>query len=163
MPASVKRTLRVFRATNGVPKRPSSAELRGVLRVSAAGEFAEQHLTPALIAFAKQHPKLSVQMDFNARFINIVEEGFDFAIRYGKLTGSGLSARKLIDRSMVAAASSEYLQKYGQPQHPNELQNHNCLITNSEEWRFHQQDQLLAVRVSGRWRANSGRCIVAAC
>ncbi|MDJ0841323.1 MAG: LysR family transcriptional regulator [Acidobacteriota bacterium] len=141
------------------------AELRGTLRVSSAGEFAEQHLTPALIDFAGMHPKLSVEMDFNARFVNIVEEGIDFAVRYGKLTGahSLLTARKLIDRNMLAAASPQYLAENGEPKHPNDLRHHHCLITNSDQWRFDDNGARVEVRVGGRWRANSGRCIVAAC
>lgn len=139
------------------------AQLRGTLRISAAGEFAERYLTPAIIDFARQHPQLSIHMDFNARVVNILEEGIDIAVRYGKLTGGGFTARKLINRSMVAAASKAYLQSHGEPLKPEDLKDHACLITNSEEWRFEKDGQRIATRVQGQWRANSGRCIVAAC
>lgn len=142
---------------------PHHTELRGILRVSAAGEFAEHHLTPAMLTFANMHPKLSIHMDFNARFVNIVEEGVDFAVRYGKLTGSGLTARKLVDRGMIAMASRAYLEMHGEPEKPKDLSNHACLLTNSEIWRFANDGKQVEVRVAGRWRANSGRNIVAAC
>ena len=144
---------------------PHHLMLSGTLRVSAAGEFAEHHLTPALLSFAKEHPKLSIHMDFNARFVNIVEEGVDFAVRYGKLTGAGQTARKLVDRGMIAMASREYLERKGIPQTPEALSDHDCLLTNRETWSFARpgSDKTVEVRVSGRWRANSGRCIVAAC
>ncbi|GAL33856.1 transcriptional regulator [Vibrio maritimus] len=72
-------------------------ELSGTLRVSAAGAFAENHVAPALMAFAKQYPELTVEMDFNTRMVNFIEDGVDFAIRYGRLNDSGLVARKLVD------------------------------------------------------------------
>ena len=74
--------------------------LNGTLRVSAAGGFAEHFVAPALMEFAHQHPELNVDMDFNSRIVNFVEDGVDFAIRYGELTDSSLVARKLVNRPM---------------------------------------------------------------
>ncbi len=80
-------------------------QLNGTLRVSAAGAFAENYVAPALMEFAKGYPELTVEMDFDTRMVNFIEDGIDFAIRYGRLSDSGLVARKLVDRPMAAAAS----------------------------------------------------------
>lgn len=138
-------------------------ELTGTLRVSAAGEFAENYVVPALLEFASRHPGLSIDVDFNTRIVNFVEEGIDFAVRYGSLKDSGLIARKLVDRSLVAAASPSYLEHWGTPKHPRELTQHQCLIAASDRWRFDIEQGSYDLRVSGRWRSNSGRSIVNAC
>lgn len=137
--------------------------LTGILRVSAAGEFAEVHVVPALIEFAQAHPELKLEIDFNSRNVNFIEEGIDFAIRYGRLSDSGLIARKLVERELQAAASTEYLKEKGIPNHPNELVRHDCLVAASELWRFEHEKQKIEVKVNGRWRSNSGRSIVQAC
>lgn len=137
--------------------------LKGTLHITAAGEFAENHLAAALIAFAARHPQLKFRLNFSSRYVNLIEEGFDLGVRYGRLTGAELSARKLVDRDMVAAASPGYLAKHGEPTHPEHLIHHDCLITNNDQWRFQEDGRETAVRVTGRWRSNSGRNIVAAC
>ena len=98
-------------------------ELSGTLKVSAAGEFAEQHIAPLLMEFAQLHPKLAIEMDFNSQMVNFIDDAFDFSIRYGPMKDSSLIARKLTNRSLVAAASQEYLSKHGTPEHPSELRN----------------------------------------
>lgn len=137
--------------------------LSGTLRVSAAGEFAEQQVAPALIEFARQHPDLSVDIDFNTRMVNFVEEGIDFAIRYGRLQDSGLVARKLTERRLIAVASKSYLRQFGTPEHPEQLRHHHCLIANNDRWVFTEYGQPLEVRVQGRWRSNAARSLVQAC
>ena len=85
--------------------RGEQSELSGHIRISAAGDFAETTISEALAQFVKQHPGLSIDIDFNTRVVNLVDEGFDFAIRYGQLKESNLVARKLIERRLVAAAA----------------------------------------------------------
>jgi len=106
---------------------------------------------------------LTVDIDFNSRLVNFVEEGIDFSIRYGRLEDSGLVARKLVDRSLVAVASPEYLAQQGRPEHPLALLGHQCIIANSDQWLFKDQGEPLEVKVSGRWRSNSSRSLVQAC
>lgn len=137
--------------------------LSGTLRVSAAGEFAEQYIAPALIAFAEQHPALSLEIDFNSRMVDFVQEGIDFSIRYGRLTDSSLIARKLVDRSLMAVASKDYLAKYGEPKHPRDLHQHRCLVAINDQWLFEEDKQPLRIRVKGQWKSNSGRSLVKAC
>lgn len=138
-------------------------QLSGTLRVSAAGAFSEQFVAPALMEFAKLHPELTIDMDFNSRMVNFVEDGIDFSIRYGQLQDSGLVARKLLDRPMMAVASPEYLTKYGTPTHPKQLKQHSCLIANNDHWRFSEGSEELTIKVQGRWRSNNVHALVQAC
>lgn len=138
-------------------------QLQGTLRVSAAGPFAEQFVAPALMDFAQQHPELTIDMDFNSRMVNFVEDNFDFAIRYGKLADSGLIARKLANRAMMAVASPNYLQQHGTPTNPKQLSNHSCLISNNDHWQFQHQGINQSVKVNGRWRSNNAHAVVQAC
>lgn len=138
-------------------------KLVGTLRVSAAGTFAEQQVAPALMEFALQHPELSIDIDFNSQKVNFVEDGIDFAIRYGKLEDSGLVARKLLAHPMMALASQSYLSKYGIPTHPRELKNHSCIISNNDHWLFEHQTEQQNIKVQGRWKSNNAHAVVNAC
>lgn len=138
-------------------------QVMGTLRVSAAGTFAEQFVAPVLMEFAELHSELSIEMDFNSRMVNFVEDGIDFAIRYGKLADSGLVARKLLDRPMMAAASNDYLRRYGIPKQPNELSKHSCIIANDDHWLFEDENGVDNVKVHGRWRSNNAHAVVKAC
>ncbi|MCK5881921.1 MAG: LysR family transcriptional regulator [Sinobacterium sp.] len=138
-------------------------QLNGTLRISGAGTFAEQFVAPALMQFAQQHPELTIDMDFNTRAVNFVEDGIDFAIRYGKLDDSGLVARKLLHRPLMAVASEAYLKKYGTPNHPNELKNHSCIISNNHHWVFDDNGSEIRVRVAGRWKSNNAHAVTQAC
>lgn len=137
--------------------------LTGTLKVSAAGAFAEQFIAPCLMQFAKTHPQLSIEMDFNSRMVNFVEEGFDFAVRYGRLKDSGLVARKLLQRHLMAAASPEYLDQKGEPSHPSQLKNHHCLLTNNDHWLFEDEGHSFEVKVAGPWRSNNANVVLQAC
>ena len=137
--------------------------LDGTLRVSAAGGFAEHFVAPALMEFAGQHPELNVDMDFNSRIVNFVEDGIDFAIRYGELTDSSLIARKLVNRPMMAVASKEYLKINGEPKHPSHLKNHSCIVANNNVWKFSDKGRQDNVKVKGRWRSNNPNAVIEAC
>lgn len=133
------------------------AALSGNIRVSAAGPFAETTLAPLLLDFATQHPQVTLDLDFNNRSIDLVAEGYDFALRYGVLRSSSLIARKLVDHRLACVASADYLHKYGTPQTPKDLADHSCLVANNDVWRFQdpKTDKPLDVRVSGRMRTNN--------
>lgn len=138
-------------------------ELSGSLRVTAAGEFAETCVIPALIEFIAQHPKLNLELDYNTRMVNFVEDNFDFAIRFGSLPDSNLIARKLSDHTYVTAASPQYLERFGQPKTPHELSTHSCIVTTYNRWPFIEDKKAIEVSVNGRIKANSVRTIINAC
>ncbi|NQZ07532.1 MAG: LysR family transcriptional regulator [Algicola sp.] len=138
-------------------------KLVGTLRVSAAGSFAEQQVAPALMEFALIHPELSIEFDFNSKKVNFIEDGIDFAIRYGKLEDSGLVARKLLAHPMMAVASSAYLAKHGVPKNPKDLKSHSCIISNNDHWLFDCEGHQDNIKVHGRWKSNNGQAVVNAC
>ena len=137
--------------------------LTGTLKISAAGGFAEHFLAPALMEFLTLYPDLTVEMDLNSKLVNLLEDGVDFAIRYGELNDSSLVARKLISRPLMAVASKGYLDKYGIPTHPVHLKSHNCLIANKDTWEFQIDDNKELIKVKGRWKSNNANLILAAC
>jgi DNA-binding transcriptional LysR family regulator len=139
-----------------------TGELSGRIRISLAGAFAERYVAPALADFALLHPKISIELNFNSRRVNLIEEGFDFAIRYGVLEESGLVAHKLVQRKLVACASSDYIKQMGYPVDPEELKEHACLRSNSERWRFLYPEGHRYIRVSGPWTSNNVSALVAA-
>ena len=136
--------------------------LTGTLRVSAAGTFAEKFAAPALMKLAAENPELNVQISFDNRLINFVEDGFDFAIRVGRLKDSGLVARKLVNRSFMAAASPGYIERRGMPDSLEQLKAHDCVI-NYDLWNFEQNNELKSVRVNGKFQSNNANVLVEAC
>ncbi len=139
-----------------------TAEVVGRIRVAAAGAFAERYVAPALAAFAMQHPKVSIEMDFNSRTIDLIDEGFDFAVRYGVLEDSSLIAQKLTGRTLVACASPNYLARHGTPIEPEDLRDHACLQSSRDRWRFQYPDGHRYVRIAGPWVSNNGPALEAA-
>lgn len=138
-------------------------KLTGTLRVSAAGGFAEHFIAPALVLFAQQHPELTIDMDFNSRMVNFVEDDLDFVIRYGELTDSNLIARKLVNRPLMAVATKAYLQQFGEPTKPIHLKNHSCIISNNDVWKFDHESGPESIKVKGRWRSNNANSVLDAC
>lgn len=139
------------------------AELAGRIRVSSAGAFAEMQVAPVLAQFASEHPLVTLEMDFSSHAVDLIEQGFDFAIRYGVLVHSNFIARKLVAHRMVCAASPSYLERHGTPSHPFDLRSHSCLRTNADRWQFTDPDnsKVIQVGIKGRWRANNGHAILA--
>lgn len=102
-------------------------EPQGLLRVTAPADFGNACLVDLLAAFRKRHPKVSVELVFTERFVDLVAEGVDVAIRAGELRDSGLVARKVGIACWAPFASPAYLKRAGTPAHPRELREHACL------------------------------------
>ena len=142
----------------------ASQRLEGRIRIAAvSGSFAELVIAPTLAIFAREHPNIELDIDYSPRKVDIKREGFDFAIRSGPLEDSDLIAKPLCRRITVAAASPEYLEKRGEPNHPSELKQHDCLLTGRKIWRFLSGNKSLIVHVDGRLTANNGDAIRHAC
>ncbi|MBT6118686.1 MAG: LysR family transcriptional regulator, partial [Rhodospirillaceae bacterium] len=103
------------------------SEPRGVLQVNAPMSFGIAHVAPAIPDFLERYPELRVDMTLNDRVVDLVDEGFDVAIRIGALADSSLIARRLAESRMVAVAAPGYLQRHGAPDRPEDLERHNCL------------------------------------
>lgn len=136
--------------------------VEGLVRISAAGDFAERFLAPAVARFAAQNSRIRIELSFNSDFVNFAADGFDLAIRYGRLNDGNFVPRKLISRNLIAAASPAYLARAGVPEHPRDLLRHACLVTGSPDWRFVVDGQEYTVRISGRWKSANNRATIAA-
>lgn len=140
--------------------------LRGTLRISAPMSFGRLHLGAAIPAFLTRHPELTLDIDLNDRFVDLVEERYDLAVRIGRLRDSSLIARKLAPNRLVACASPDYLARHGEPLLPDDLTQHNCLIYAhtplAEQWQFQVHGHWQSARVNGTLRVNNGDMLCAA-
>jgi DNA-binding transcriptional LysR family regulator len=113
---------------------------RGVLRLTAPVTFGVVQIAPAVSEFMTLHPEVTFDVMISDRFVNLIEEGFDLAIRIGELGDSNLVARRLATARLIACASPAYVNRAGQPQTPNDLSRHACLIytetSSAENWSF---------------------------
>ncbi len=138
----------------------------GILRVTVAASLARLHIMPALADFQSTFPAVKVAVSVTDRMVDLVQEGFDLAIRVGRPRDSSLVARKIGSGRRIVCASPAYLKKAGTPQVPADLANHNCLTfrTNpgSNVWSFRLGKGTLNVRVSGSLFADDGESLVAA-
>jgi DNA-binding transcriptional LysR family regulator len=147
--------------------RDSSRGPSGTLKISAPVSFGKSHLTPALLAFASGCNAVSLDVSLSDRMVNLVEEGFDAAVRIGHLSDSSLVAKRLAPVRLVTCASPDYLARAGTPAALEDLAGHEAIIdTNAREptlWRFGPHNDLREVRVHGRLRFNGAEpCIAAA-
>lgn len=160
----------LFEASRGAIERIAEAEEavaafqaapRGRLRVSAPMSFGILHLGPALADFARAHPSIVLDVRLDDRFVDLVAEGFDVAVRIGQLTDSSLVARRIAVTHGVVCASPAYLREHGEPRVPEDLANHNCLLysylSSRNVWRFTAKDGTeTAVAVTGNTHVNNG-------
>src|SRR5262245_33148825 len=99
---------------------------RGVLRVAAPVTFGVLHLAPAVSEYVTRYPEVSIDMAVSDRFVSVIEDGFDVAIRVGALEDSSLIARRLTSARFVVCASPAYLERAGRPAKPADLSRHEC-------------------------------------
>ncbi|ASY64324.1 Bacterial regulatory protein LysR, HTH motif:LysR substrate binding domain [Sinorhizobium sojae CCBAU 05684] len=140
--------------------RANNSDLRGRLRITVPRSFLDAEIGQSLIDFGSEHPELSLDIVSDDRFVDLVEEGFDVAIRITRLEDSTLIARKLDDFQVVICASPEYMAKNGTLNHPSELSKAACILdTNGRSysnWRFVEADgSSFTVPVRGPIEVNS--------
>jgi DNA-binding transcriptional LysR family regulator len=141
---------------------------RGLLRVSAPVSFGRTWVAPHLPRFLAKYPDLKLELSLNDRFVDLIEEGFDVAIRIARLPDSSLIARRLSPSNRAIYAAPAYLKQHGTPAHPRDLTRHNCLTyslqATGDAWRLDGPGGEVSVRVDGSFRANNGEALVeAAC
>ncbi|ESX20769.1 MULTISPECIES: LysR family transcriptional regulator [unclassified Mesorhizobium] len=140
--------------------RESSGDVRGRIKLSAARTFADAPIGQSLIDFARQHPDIVLDIHLDDRFVDLVEEGFDLAVRISRLENSSLIARRLGPFSIKLCASPELIAKHGKPTRPQDLANLPCIVdTNGRSlanWRFRGDgEESVSVNVSGPIEVNS--------
>ena len=141
----------------------ATAAARGTLRINAPMSFGTLHLSRAIAEYQCEQPEVSVDLTLDDRVVDIVSEGYDMAIRIGRLRESSLVARKLAPIRLVVCGAAEYLAKQGVPDTPQDLKDHECLrytlSSYSDRWRFKDGENTIDVPVSGKFSASNGDTI----
>jgi DNA-binding transcriptional LysR family regulator len=136
-----------------------TAEARGLLRLSAPRNFGETTLAPALYSFLQDNPEVTLDLRLEDRFVDLVDEGIDVALRITTMPDSSLIARKIAQTQMMICASPDLLKRHGTPSHPETLRNLPCIVdTNIQgqaNWRLMDQGKPVSIHVSGPVRVNS--------
>lgn len=141
--------------------------IRGLLRVNAPVSFGISEVAPLLNDLSTLYPALSIELGLNDRVVDLVEEGWDLAIRIGKLQDSPMIARRLAPFEMAVCAAPVYLKKHGRPTKVADLKNYSCLgytlshVAGFSSWRFGSNGDI-SVQISGPLRAGNGDALVAA-
>ncbi|OFA04569.1 LysR family transcriptional regulator [Duganella sp. HH101] len=141
---------------------------RGRLRITAPVSFGSEWLAPAISDYLRLHPEVSVDLSLNDRMVDMVEEGYDAAVRIGALDDSAMIARPLFNYGMAICASPAYLKKHGTPQTPDDLAHHECLDfmvgSVGVRWRLQSVHEVHHGRSkralpASRFRTNSGQAL----
>jgi DNA-binding transcriptional LysR family regulator len=131
----------------------AAGSVRGTLRLSLPATFGRMWIAPILPVFLRQHPGLAVEARYEDRYVDLVAEGFDVAVRIGELADSRLIARKLAPASRLLCASPDYLAERGMPVHPSDLADHDCIgfsrLASHPVWHLGDDGKTVAVRISG--------------
>ena len=143
------------------------SKVGGQLRISTSVAFGRRVLTPLALRFMVEHPDICIDLSFDDRYVNLVEQGIDLALRMGRLADSSLGARYLGTNPWLVAGSSDYLARTGSPAVPADLARHACLVYSSvqgdDRWQFTDaRNQGITVAVQGPLRSNSLSAVLAA-
>lgn len=137
-----------------------AGEAAGLIRVNAPVTFGNQHLAPLWGEFRARHPKVTLDVTLGERVVDLVEEGYDLAVRIAQLPASSLISRKLSSTRMVLCASPTYLRRAGRPKHPADLADHAVLayshLASGDDWSFDGPQGRVTVRTTPWLRSNSG-------
>ena len=147
---------RIVQEVSEVESRLKGAgQPQGTLRIACPPVFARLKALPLAASFMRQYPQLTLEFSVHDRFVDLVEDGIDVALRIGELADMGLHARRIGTARRICVASPRYLREYGTPKTPADLRAHNCilytLLATGATWPF----EGMPVKVSGRVRGNS--------
>ena len=167
--AFYERTVQLLADLDEAEQEASRAAVvpRGTIKLTSSVNFGVRHVAPAIAAFLAAHPGVQFDVSLSDRIVELVDEGFDLAVRIGAAGSDNVVARKLGETRLVPCASPGYLQAHGAPRAPEELAGHNCFtyeyVTPSQVWRFRDPDgKERSVRVSGRLHSNNGELLAEA-
>jgi len=132
----------------------------GRLKITVPPELAQLHMAPIIAEFLKQNPAVSIDMTFSHRAVNLIEEGYDLAIRGIIAVEPNLITRHIGDSPMIICASPDYVEQHGAPSDPMDLAHHACLhfseLRWGNVWMFKKQDQIVRVPIVPRYLTNDG-------
>ena len=139
---------------------------QGNLKINVPMSFGRLHIAPLVAKFLKLHPQVEIHMIMEDRIVDLVQGGFDLAIRGGTLPDSSLVARQIAPCRNMIVASSEYLEVYGVPNTPEDLHGHNCVhyeyYARRQEWLFQGPNGHTSIKPSGNIRINNGEALITA-
>lgn len=133
---------------------------RGKLKITVPATYGESKIAPLINDFVNQYTDLEVYCQFTNQKVDLIENGFDLAIRLGKLEDSSMMAKRLSSRRLFVCASHAYLSTHGEPHLISELEHHNCLQGTLEYWRFQDNGQERNIKISGSLSYNSGLALL---
>jgi DNA-binding transcriptional LysR family regulator len=139
-----------------------AGELHGRLRIAAPLSFGPTHFAPVIAQMARRHPQLQIQTCYSDRFVDMIGEGYDCAIRVGTLRDSNLIARRIGPLYGIYVASPDYIKIHGSPETQDELAGHQALMQGTEPWRLMDGDKVVIFRPQGRFKADNGVALAAA-
>lgn len=143
-----------------------AGQAMGQLKVNVPVTFGLLHLAPLWPAFMALHPKVALDITLSDRLVDLVDEGYDLAVRIARLQTSSLVSRQLTSTRMVLCASPQYLRRHGMPAHPSDIAQHSViaytLLSMGEQWEFEGPQGPVSVKVLPRMRTNSGDTCCAA-
>lgn len=141
-------------------------QLGGALRLAAPVVFGRTRLVPIVCELVRLYPQLQLDLILDDRFVDLVEERIDLAVRVGVITDASLVARALPPVRRVALAAPTYLQQRGTPQHPHDLRTHDCVVytrlATGARWTFERDNQPIEVEVKGPVKINNSAGVLAA-
>lgn len=136
--------------------------LRGRLRIAAPLTFGPTHFASVIAELALRNPELQVQTCYSDRFVDLIADGFDCAIRVGHLSDSSMMARRVGWTTAKYVAAPEYIEKYGSPQTPEEFVTHQVVMQGTESWLAKDGDKVVLMKPQGRFKADNAVALVAA-
>lgn len=155
--ADIRQMEDAVRASRSVP--------RGLLRVNATLGFGRTAIAPLVSEFAKLHPQVEVQLDVTDRPVDLVEGGYDLAIRFGEPPDKRINARRIMSNRRFLCASPAYLQRHGAPASLADLAAHRCIVHRQNDdahgvWRFVRDGEIEVVKVRGALSSNDGDIVL---
>ncbi|QFU01143.1 HTH-type transcriptional regulator DmlR [Halomonas sp. THAF5a] len=136
----------------------------GTLRVTAPASFGRMHLVPGLKGLLARYPELTIDLRLTDTIVDLVEGGFDIAIRNSALEDSSLIARRLAPDRRILCASPDYLARCGEPDSPHALKDHDCIhLMGLEQWSFETDRGPVTIKTRGRLRTDNGEAVRDAC
>jgi DNA-binding transcriptional LysR family regulator len=137
-------------------------DLRGRLRVSVPLSLGPSYFGPVLAEMARRHPLLQIHASYSDRFVDLIAEGFDCAIRVGYLPESNLIARRVGTVHGTLVASPDYVRKHGAPEAPEQIAEHQALMQGTETWQFTDGERVITVNPQGRFKADNATALAGA-
>ena len=141
--------------------RRGTERISGPIKISVPQDIGRKLIAPLIDKFVETHPDVQVELYLDDKYLDLISNGIDLAVRLGRLKKSSMKVRKLADNRRLVCASPQYLSKYGTPHHPDDITHHNCLIMQmghvvDNEWEFQIHGRKKVYLVTGNRTSNNG-------